>query len=230
MNEAVDTIDAIEPVEPVGLGETTPMTTTDSLNRRTLLTHAAVAGLGVGVLGLAAATQTGTAQASTTPKQPEAETGHDYPMAAPNAKNEAQYRVGVLGPATLSLLTSQIAVDKATDPAAKEFANFELREAIAVTTVLKSMKTPTPPMDANAKATLAKIKNTPAGADFDKAYITAQLANHEFLRDLTTSYLKNTAGATSMAEMHGRHLATLAQSTFKEHVVHTKNILKAMKG
>ncbi len=222
MNEVVDAM------KPMGSNESTPKTTPDSLSRRTLLTHAAAAGIGVGVLGLALSAQTGTAQASTTPKQPEAETGHDYPMAAPNAKNEKQYRVGVLGPATLSLLTSQIAVDKATDPAAKEFANFELREAIAVTTVLKSLKTPTPPMDANAKATLAKIQNTPAGPDFDKAYITAQLANHEFLRDLTTSYLKNTAGATSMAEMHGRHLATLAQSTFKEHVVHTKNILRSM--
>ena len=197
------------------------------MNRRTLLTQAAVAGIGAGVLGLS--TSASPAQASTTPQQPEAESGHDYPMPTPNAKNEKQYRVGVLGPATLSLLTSQIAVDKATDPATKEFANFELREAIAVTTVLKSLNTPVPPMDANAKATLAKIKAAPKGAEFDKAYITAQLANHEFLRDLTTSYLKNTTGQTSMAEMHGRHLATLAQSTFKEHVVHTKNILQAMK-
>lgn len=204
-------------------GEKTP----DSLSRRSLLTQVAVAGIGVGVLGLAASTA--TVHASTTPQQPAAETGHDYPMARPNAKNEKQYRVGVLGPAMLSLVTSQIAVDKATDPATKEFANFELREAIAVTTVLKSLNTPPPPMDANAKATLAKIKAAPKGAAFDKAYITAQLANHEFLRDLTTSYLTNTAGKTSMAEMHGRHLATLAQSTFKEHVVHTKNILQAMK-
>ena len=200
--------------------------TPDSMSRRTLLTHTAVAGIGASVLGLS--TPALSAQVATAPQQPEAESGHNYPMPAPNAKNEKQYRISVFGPAMLSLATSQIAVDKATNPAAKEFANFELREAIAVTTVLKSLNTPVPPMDANAKATLAKIKAAPKGAEFDKAYITAQLANHEFLRDLTASYLKNTAGQTSMAEMHGRHLATLAQSTFKEHVVHTKNILQAM--
>jgi predicted outer membrane protein len=79
-------------------------------------------------------------------------------------------------------------------------------------------------MDATARATLAKIKAASKGAAFDKAYITAQLANHEFLRDLAESYLKNSAGRTSMAEMQGAALASLALSTFKEHVVYCKNI------
>ena len=97
-------------------------------------------------------------------------------------------------------------------------------EAIAVTTVLHQMGIPAPPMDATAKATLAKIKSS-QGAEFDKTYIKAQLANHEFLRDHAEMYLKNSEGHTSMAEMHGRHLAMLSLATFKEHVVHTKNIL-----
>src|SRR3978361_461454 len=98
-----------------------------------------------------------------------------------------------MGPAMLSLLTSEIAVDKATNAMAKEFANFELREAIGVTTVLKQLNTPVPPMDANSTAILQKIKSTPMGNDFDKAYIQAQLATHEFLRDLADVYLKNSA-------------------------------------
>lgn len=199
-----------------------PKTDHNALSRRGLLTGAAVAGLGVAAMGLAQ-----IAQASDTPKQPEADTGHDYPMPAPHAKTEKDFRMGVIGPATLSHLTSMIAVDRATDPAAKEFANFELREAIGVLAVLKDMGTPTPPMDATAKATLAKIKAA-QGAAFDKAYITAQLANHEFLRDLADGYLKNSAGHTSMAEKHGRHMATLTLGVFKEHVVHTKNILKTL--
>ncbi len=186
--------------------------------RRAFLSRLAVAGLGAAALGLAA-----SAHASTMPHQPEADTGHDYPMAAPHAMTEKQFRMGVIGPATLSHLVSEMAVDRATNPAAKEFANFELREAIGVLAVLKSLGTPTPPMDAKAKATLAKIQSS-QGAAFDKAYITAQLANHEFLRDLAATYLKNSAGHTSMAEMHGRNLATLALGTFKEHVVHCKTI------
>ncbi|BDI28620.1 hypothetical protein CCAX7_006710 [Capsulimonas corticalis] len=195
----------------------------DSPGRRAFLTRMAAAGLGVAAMGLAQ-----KAQAAMAPHQPEADTGHNYLMPSPHATTEKQFRMGVIGPATLSLLTSQIAVDKATDPAAKEFANFELREAIGVTTVLKSLNTPTPPMDAKARATLQKIKTLPAGADFDKTYISAQLANHEFLRDLAETYLANSTGHTSMPEMHGRHLAMLALATFKEHVVHTKNILKTL--
>ena len=192
-------------------------------SRRTFLGRVAMAGAGLAALRFAP-----SADAAMMPKQPEADTGHNYPMARPNARNEAQFRKGVIGPAMLSLLTSQIAVDKATSPAAREFANFELREAIAVTKILKEMKTPVPPMDANARATLAKIKATPKGAAFDKVYMTAQLANHEFLRDLANSYLANSEGHMSMAEMHGRHLAMLTLGTFKEHVVHCKNFLRMM--
>lgn len=186
--------------------------------RRAFLTRIAGAGLGAAALGLAA-----SAHAATKPQQPAADTGHDYPMAAPHAMTEKQFRMGVIGPATLSHLVSEMAVDRATNPAVKEFANFELREAIAILAVLKDLGTPTPPMDAKAKATLAKIQSS-QGAAFDKAYITAQLANHEFLRDLAQTYLGNSMGHTSMPEKHGRHLATLALSTFKEHVVHCKNI------
>src|ERR1700710_3047969 len=139
-----------------------------SFGRRNFLSSIAVTGLSVSLLGI-----TGTTQAQQPtgkmPNQPEADSGHDYPMPKPTAQNESEFRNGVMGPAMLSLLTSEIAVDKATNAMAKEFANFELREAIGVTTVLKQMNTPMPPMDANATATLQKIKSTPMGNDFDKA-------------------------------------------------------------
>ncbi|RST29458.1 DUF4142 domain-containing protein [Sphingomonas ginkgonis] len=197
------------------------------IGRRTLLTQAVMVGGSIGALGLFGLAQ--GAQAAATPQQPEAETGHSYPMARPDARTEMEFRMGVIGPAMLSLVTSQLAVDKATDRQAKEFANFELREAIAVTTVLSQLRTPVPAPDANARATRARIEGARKGRAFDREYMTAQLANHEFLRDLAASYLINSANATSMPEMHGRHLATLAQSTFKEHVVHCKRITEALR-
>src|ERR1700753_2345510 len=60
----------------------------------------------------------------------------------PVAHSEKAFRMGVIGPAELSLLTSQIAAQKAGNKNAKEFAGFELTEAIAVTTVLKDLGTP----------------------------------------------------------------------------------------
>ena len=141
------------------------------------------------------------------------------------AMNEKEFRTKVLGPAELSLATSQIAVDRATNKNAKEFAGFELTEAIAVTKVLKDLGTEVPPMDSKSKVTLDKIKNTAKGLEFDKAYIIAQLKNHEFLKDLAENYLKNSSDIKgNVGEMHGRNLATLALATFKEHVAITKRI------
>ena len=140
-------------------------------------------------------------------------------------RTNQQFAMGVIGPAMLSLATSQIAVDRARKADAREFAGFELTEAIAVTTVLKQLGTPVPPMDAKAQATLDKIRSAPPGAAFDRAYIDAQYENHVFLRDLATAYLGNSPpNPNDMAEMQGRHLATLALATFKEHTMITQRI------
>ena len=87
-----------------------------------------------------------------------------------------------------------------------------------------------PAPDAKAKATLEKLKSTDKGAAFDEAYITAQLENHEFLRDTAMDYLKRTEGSKeSKAEQQTQHLATLALATFKEHVAITKRISGELK-
>ena len=140
-------------------------------------------------------------------------------------RTSQEFTMGVIGPAMLSLATSQIAVDRARKADAREFAGFELTEAIAVTTVLKQLGTPVPPMDAKAQATLDKIRSAAPGAAFDRAYIDAQYENHVFLRDLATAYLGNSPpNPSDMMEMHGRHLATLALATFKEHTMITQRI------
>ena len=144
--------------------------------------------------------------------------------------NEELLRLAIIGPAELSLVTSQLAVEKATNKNTKEFAGFELTEAIAVTTVLKELGTPVPTPDAKAKATLEKLKSADKGVAFDEAYITAQLENHEFLRDTAADYLKRTEGLKdSKAEQQTQHLATMALATFKEHVAITKRISGELK-
>jgi len=145
-------------------------------------------------------------------------------------RTSQQFTMGVIGPAMLSLATSQIAVDRTRKADAREFAGFELTEAIAVTTVLKQLGTPVPPMDAKAQATLDKIRSAAPGAAFDRAYIDAQYENHVFLRDLATAYLGNSQpNPNDMMEMHGRHLATLALATFKEHTMITQRIARELR-
>ena len=183
--------------------------TAETNDRRMFLSKLATAGLGVGLLGLSDAAAA------------------DMPMKM--GLTEKDFRMGVVGPATLSRIVSQLAVLRATQANAREFARFELREAIAVTTVLRELKTPTPPMDVKAKATLAMIQGAVPGREFDVAYITAQYDNHVFLRDLATAYLKNTTPAEpTFAEQQGRHLATLALNQFTEHVELTARILKEL--
>lgn len=182
--------------------------TVETNDRRVFLSKLTAAGLGVGLLGLNSTVGAASMKMGLT---------------------EKDFRMGVVGPATLSRIVSQLAVLRATQADTREFARFELREAIAVTTVLQELKTPTPPMDAKAKATLAKIRSAAPGHEFDVAYITAQHDNHIFLMNLATAYLKNTTPSEpTFAEQQGRHLATLALNQFTEHVELTARILSEL--
>ena len=183
-------------------------------DRRTILTGAAVA--------LVAAPATVMAQGRRQMSRDPAAMPMPY---VSGTRTHQQFEMGVIGPAQLSLVTSQIAVDRAQKADAREFAGFELTEAIAVTTVLKQLGNSVPPMDAKAQATLEKIRSATSGHAFDRAYIDAQYENHVFLRDLATAYLANSpSDPMDMGEMHGRHLATLALATFKEHTLITQRI------
>ncbi|HEY4108284.1 DUF4142 domain-containing protein [Puia sp.] len=137
--------------------------------------------------------------------------------------NEEKFREGVMPRAQLSILASQLAVDKTTQPNAKEFAGFELEEAIAVVTVLKDAGTPTREISAEGTQLLEKLKAA-TGKEFDKLYMHAQLTNHEFLRDLAKDYLSSAADKSSPAETETRHLATIALFAFNEHVALSKRI------
>lgn len=187
-------------------------------NRRSFLKGASATGLGLAGIALLPSTQS-LAQDNPT-------VGIDPGAHMMNPSNAKEFAMAVIGRAELSLATSKIAVDRASKADAKEFAGFELTEAIAVTTVLKDLGTPVPTMTAKAKAILDKISNAPAGQQFDTSYIQAQYDNHVELRDLTQAYLGQPAPPKSnMAEGQGRHLGTLSLAVFKEHVMITKRIL-----
>ena len=186
--------------------------------RRAFLASVAAAGLGVAALGLS-----GAVEAATTPQQPEADSGHNYPFPMPQATTEKEYREGIIPIVSLSHIISELAVDRAVHADTKEFANFELRETIAVLGILKAAGTPTPPFDATVNSILVKVKSS-HGIDFDKAYIGALEGGHEYLRDLTELYLSNSDADSSPVELHVRDLAKISLAFFKEHLVIAKRI------
>lgn len=125
---------------------------------------------------------------------------------------------------------SRIALEKATNPMAKEFAGFEAEEATAVMAVLKELGTPVPELGAATQGTIDQLKAVPPGPGFDQAYVTAMIENHEALQALTESYLKNAPAGGDMMERHARHLAMLSLVTIKEHLAITRRISGSIKG
>lgn len=172
-------------------------------------------------LALIATTPTALAQAQ---QQSRGEMAAAPMMNPADVKTAEQYYMGVIGPAELSLTTSQMAVEKATNRNAHEFAGFELGEAITVNMVLKDIGTSATTMDATAAAMVERMKAAAKGAAFDRAYIAFQLENHQNLRDLADAYLLNSVGSIDPAEKQGRHLAALMLAVFKEHVAICKRL------
>ena len=134
------------------------------------------------------------------------------------------FRTGVMPRAQLSMQASKLAVDKAVQKDAKEFAGWELMEAIAVINVLKDAGTPVSPMGEEGRAFLEKLKGL-EGNDFDKEYMKAELSNHEFLRDLAQNYLDGNDEKSYGGEKETWHVANLALFAFTEHVGLSKRIL-----
>ena len=140
------------------------------------------------------------------------------------AETEAEFRtkLGMLG--NLSLMSSEIALSKASNPQVKKFAKCEADEQRAISSVLKELNTPTPAMDAKGKAVMNKL-NAASGAAFDKAFMQSQHETHQQLKSLTGDFVKRTAGKNGMPDRHTRHLATVSHPTIIEHTEKSKMLL-----
>ncbi|MBW9091942.1 DUF4142 domain-containing protein [Rhizobium wenxiniae] len=138
---------------------------------------------------------------------------------------------------SLSLATSRVAAEKASDPMVKEFAKWEVAEQETIADILKSMEMGgkaegalKPPsdseveamLDAEGKASLDKLKAT-SGAAFDKAYISAQLDGHKKLLAIQEDYLK-----VGQVREH-LSVTKLARGQIKEHIDHL-DVLKSKLG
>ena len=124
----------------------------------------------------------------------------------------------MIGAGTLSLLTSQAALNKATATDVRRFTQFKSAEQTAVGVILKEMGTVPPPMDAQDRAVLDGIRSLPRGAAFDRAYAMQQLNAHV--------YLRNSAPRRNRPmEMHVRHLAMFALHAIAEHISHSQRLM-----
>lgn len=204
--------------------------------RRNLV--AATAILPLSILASRAFAQDATKPAAPVPatKPADGATAVDASAAMGEAEMTHATETGKVG--SLSLLQSRLAVATATDPKVKQFAEWEVAEQETVGDILKSMKMAMdkaqgalmPPTDEeamtmagpDAQAKLDEMKAM-SGADFDKAYVTANLDGHKKLLEIQETYL--TVGTNR------EHLsvAKLARGQVKEHIDHLEE-LSAMLG
>ncbi len=157
------------------------------------------------------------------------------PVAATSAltasKNEKEFRMNLSGPGTLSLKTANIAVDKATNPEVKEFAQFEKDEQETLAKVLKDLNTPDAVPTEKDKATLDMLNKAAKGPEFDKAFVKAQYDTHLVLQSIGEGYLKNAdMGSKDPVEKEGQHLAMLSGSTIRQHIATSSKLNAKLNG
>ena len=142
------------------------------------------------------------------------------------AGNEKEFRTRLMALGGLSLKSAQMGQQKATNPALKQFANFEADEQTQIAKVLMELKTPMLPMDKDAVEIVRQHEST-EGAEFDKVFARSQLQVHRMLLALGESFLAQTKGKGA-AEIHARHLAMVSGASIREHIAHTSAFVDAL--
>jgi putative membrane protein len=148
------------------------------------------------------------------------------PASAEMGKPEMEHMQETMKAGSLSLATSRVAVQKATNAEIKQFAQFEVAEQEGIAEVLKSMKGDNMPatsgaapnaevqanLDDKGKATLKKLQDAKSGAEFDREYVKVQTDGHNELLKIQENYIK--AGRVR----EHVNVAKLARGHIKEHI------------
>jgi putative membrane protein len=142
----------------------------------------------------------------------------------------------------VALESSRIAMTKAQNAELKQFAGFEVEEQTTLAEVLRSMMDPgataatgtsannqsaqsgmAMQMDPNARDMMQKLQSQ-QGAEFDRAYLQAQLQGHQELLQVQEQYLKS-----NPQNREHVNVAKLAQGRIREHIALLENMQKTMR-
>jgi putative membrane protein len=152
---------------------------------------------------------------------------------------------------TVALATSRMALEKARDPRVKQFAQFEVAEQETIAAVLKAMQEPDTtattqntggangqPAQAGTSSRMADSNAQPSlgpqggpmvdkmqdlnGAEFDRAYLKAQLDGHRQLLQIQDAALQ----AGGPREQMG--VARMARTQISEHIVLLQGLEQAV--
>jgi len=139
----------------------------------------------------------------------------------------------------VAMESSRIALNKARNEGLKRFANFEVQEQTTLAEVLRSMMDPAATaatgqsgatmqgsmqMDASTRDMMQKLESQPAGPDFDRAYLQAQLQGHRDLLQVQERYLQSNAQNREHV-----NVAKMARGHIREHIALLEEMEKTMR-
>jgi putative membrane protein len=126
---------------------------------------------------------------------------------------DQRYAVDTLSAGSAALLTSRMALSRASLPMVRQFAEFEVREQTGVAQILteiSGMRSPPPP-DPRMAAVAEQLRRT-AGSVFDRLYVQGQIEGHTQLLRIQETYLRGGRNP------HIRHIATLSRGQILDHL------------
>ncbi|MGG5808199.1 DUF4142 domain-containing protein [Falsiroseomonas sp. CW058] len=137
-----------------------------------------------------------------------------------------QQRMQALGGMAFALASSQLAERSAENAAVKLFATLEAEEQTTFTNVRRhvGLQVPTPEMMDDQKRQLMQQIQGLRGAEFDRAYVRAQMAGHQELLRL------HQAIASTPANREEEIIATLAVPGIKSHLAMLEGLSGTMRG
>jgi putative membrane protein len=194
--------------------------------------------------GLAVALVVGPAFAQTSGSSSTMPTGQSgtMPMGGQISQADMQHMQQTMQLGMVALESSRVAMSKAQNPGLKQFAGFEIEEQTTLAEVLRSMMDPgataatgtsannqasqsgtAMQMDAKAREMMQKLQSQ-QGAEFDKAYLQAQLQGHQELLQVQEQYLKS-----NPQNREHVNVAKLAQGRIREHIALLENMQKTVR-
>lgn len=155
--------------------------------------------------------------------------------ATPNAPLTAigadEYKSRTLMAGTLAKQTSELALQKAANPKVKQFADLEVMEQTAMAQALTSqVNSPPAQLDERHAAVLKKLQGV-SGAEFDKAYVDAQITGHSELLTIQDAHTIGRGQDTvAMLATDTVRIAALAKAAIQTHLTMLKELNDALRG
>ena len=151
---------------------------------------------------------------------------------APKTPIEAdEYKRLTLMAGTLAKQTSELALQKASHPKVKQFAGFEVAEQTAMAQVLTNQPSPPPAPLGDKHAAALKVLQDVSGAEFDRAYVKAQIEGHSELLTIQDAFtLGKGQDTASLLATDTAHIATLAKAVIQMHLTLLKELNDAVRG